>query len=999
MSSSTAVIHPHHSQLAKADASNREDESTATEPASFSLPFDPLRVADAIYRWLWAAFLLGSILAVLFGFVASKKFETRHIASAQLIKLAPQNSLRQSEGGDPYTPHEVSIPNMVAMMWSGPVLEGAVTRMEGLMNEGALRAGLSVNPQRNTDIIHVSINSDQDRKTSLVALEAYLGEVLEFSRSIQQHDAGTMAGLLKKEIDQAESEIDRLNAELLAYAKKEDIVDPDKQTDALLGELANHNLRYQEIRLDHETLDLRIGEIEDELAKVSPAAAKLHEAREELAALQLRYTDEHPTLQNALATVRSLELEAEAEIQKPATASQPPRPGENAIAESLYLDLIKLRGEKRALAEQLEKLDEVRLAVGEKLDQLPRKSVELARIRARRVAAETSRNLLAARLREATLVKDSAEGAFRLLSKDRFEDVAVMTPTQKTMLAAGAGFAGGAGLIVFLSVVSIFLSNRIQSADDLKRITKLPVLGHVEAMTLEDPVARKEWAFTTWTRLLPQLRRAESCEAKVCGLLTSHESALPALLAEAAARRGASALLVSRTKTEHSVSLESALDVTERILEVLTERPEKILHIHVEDDWEWNAAQRSQFLDAVNDWTSSSQLVILIELPDPGAPETLLLAENLPNLLWIGKGLEKVAPCSEQTRLYDAAGCSLTGALLEECPTYSLRPLQKLERFQKLAVTAGIALASFLPATHLEAATPVLLGAGDKVNIRFAGEPELSREGVTVGPDGTLTYLQAQAIPAAGLSIDGLRTVLNRELSRYYRNIRITVTPHLFRSQRVYVLGKIVKKGAIQLERPMKVTDVVAAAGGLETGLFQQNTVELADLRRSFLIRGGKRLNVDFEALFFRGDMSQNLSVAAGDYLYFPSANSNEIHVFGNVKMQGTQGLLAHTSVHSAIAQAGGFSEKAYRKRILVIRGSLENPETFVVDMQRTLTARDTGFRLEPKDIVFIADHPWARAEELLGIALDTFCQGTVSSWAGANIGPIINGPLLPQRR
>jgi protein involved in polysaccharide export with SLBB domain len=267
---------------------------------------------------------------------------------------------------------------------------------------------------------------------------------------------------------------------------------------------------------------------------------------------------------------------------------------------------------------------------------------------------------------------------------------------------------------------------------------------------------------------------------------------------------------------------------------------------------------------------------------------------------------------------------------------------------------------------------------------------------VYVGPDGNLTYLQAQNIRAAGLTIDELRTKLMTDLRRYYKNLLLVVTPMTFQSRKVYVLGKVVKKGAINIDRPLTVLEVVAEAGGLETGLFQQNTVELADLGRSFLMRGNKRMPVDMEALFLRGDMKQNIEVKPDDYLYFPSANSNEIYVLGDVKMQGTQGLLAHTSVHSAIAQAGGFTPKAYTRRVLVVRGSLDKPEAFTVNMDDILNARENGFRLQPKDIVYIADKPWARAEELLSFAVNAFLQGAVSGWAGANVGPMIKQAILP---
>jgi protein involved in polysaccharide export with SLBB domain len=295
----------------------------------------------------------------------------------------------------------------------------------------------------------------------------------------------------------------------------------------------------------------------------------------------------------------------------------------------------------------------------------------------------------------------------------------------------------------------------------------------------------------------------------------------------------------------------------------------------------------------------------------------------------------------------------------------------------KLALTTLALLFSWVAAVPAQSDV-LTLGPGDAVNISVPGRPEYARNQVAVGPDGCLTYLQAQNLRAAGLSIDQLRSKLMMELRRYHKNLIVVVTPMTFQSRKVYVLGKVVKTGAINLDRPMTVLETIAEAGGLETGLSQQNTVELADLGRSFLMRGKARVDVDMEALFYKGDMTQNVLVQPDDYLYFPSSSSNEIYVLGNVKRQGTQGLLANTSVHSSIAQAGGFTPRAYTQRVLVVRGSFDNPQTFTVDMAAMLEGREKGFRLEPKDIVFVADKPWARAEELLSFALNAFTQGAM---------------------
>ena len=966
---------------------SRPSPSTAlaAQPAQgFRLPFDPLRLIDAMFARRWLALAAGVLTAGLLGYAGWKHFETHHVAMAQLIKQAPSTALRQGEGGDPYQPHDMTIPTFVALMRSGPVMESAVKTLGGKMSEAQLRAGLTITPERNTDIIRVTMNSDKDGTTALEGLRAYVDEVLRLTRDMQQRDAAEMNRFLKQQIALSEQDQVKVNEELLEYGKREHLVDAEKQIDAWLGELGNYSLKYEGTRLDFETLDLKITSIEHELAKVSPAAAKLQTVRDELAHLQLRYTDEHPSVLEAKERVKALEADLKGESPH---LDSPPKPGESAVAESLYLDLVKLRSEKQVLGEQLSKLSAVRDELNERLSQLPRKAMDLARIKSRKASLENAKGLLVARQREAALSEENAQGSFRLLSMARDQDVSVERPTKKLGMVVAGGFAGAAGLLALAFGLLALLDPRLLSTADLKRATNLPVLGSLRADTGMTSAEAEEWAFRTWTNLHPSLVSKVSGGPIICGLLSEVPGLMPLLLGAAAARRGASVIVVSRQPGQvPSEPLSSALEAPGMILQRLGREPEEVVHLCPDPDWQWTAQQRQHWTAALAHWSSARNTLVLVELTEPDRAETLLVAERLQNLLWVGSGsTTQVSAVQRQIQIYRAAGCRMVGALLDQAPAFRLGLLNKL--------AVATLLMGLVPA---HAAESTRLGAVDIVNLTIAGQPELQRTGVTIGPDGTITYLQAQGIHASGLTIDELRASLNAELSRFYKNAIVIVTPNLFQSDKVYVLGKIVKKGAITLTRPLTILEVVAEAGGLETGLFQQNTVELADLGRSLLVRGANRMPVNMEALFLHGDMSQNIQVQAGDYLYFPSANSNEIYVLGDVKMQGTQGLLAHTSVLSAITQAGGFTPKAYTRRVLVVRGSLDKPQTFVVNLNEALSARAPGFRLEPKDIVYVTDKPWARAEELMGFAVNAFMQGAVSGWATTNVGPLIKRAILP---
>jgi protein involved in polysaccharide export with SLBB domain len=317
------------------------------------------------------------------------------------------------------------------------------------------------------------------------------------------------------------------------------------------------------------------------------------------------------------------------------------------------------------------------------------------------------------------------------------------------------------------------------------------------------------------------------------------------------------------------------------------------------------------------------------------------------------------------------------------------------------ATTAGGSTNFALSATSAIKRAPwqqhLTLGAGDVLSFAlFVNDAtEQPKENVVIGPDGRVSYLQAQDVMAAGLTVDELRAKMDAELGKYYRTPKTIIIPAAVHSKKYFVLGAVVNKGVFAFDRPLTIIEAIGRAGGLQTGVFERNTVELADLPHSFLVRQGQRVPVDFEKLFQQGDLSQNVPLEPDDYLYFASANSNEIYVLGEVLTPGTLNFIPNASVISAIASRGGFTRKAFTRKVLVVRGTLSHPETFVVDTSTALSGKSLDFKLQPKDIVFVSGKPWQKAEDLLDEAATSFLQGVIITWTGIHAGPLITRPFL----
>ncbi|MCL5097562.1 MAG: SLBB domain-containing protein [Candidatus Omnitrophica bacterium] len=293
------------------------------------------------------------------------------------------------------------------------------------------------------------------------------------------------------------------------------------------------------------------------------------------------------------------------------------------------------------------------------------------------------------------------------------------------------------------------------------------------------------------------------------------------------------------------------------------------------------------------------------------------------------------------------------------------------------------------------------LGPGDVLNISLYGQLDSVRPGLFIGPDGRLTYLQAQDIEASGLTVDELRGRLETVLAKYYLAPRVIIIPAAYNSKKYCILGNVNQKGVYQLDHPVTIIEAIAKAKGFMNSFEQRNTLLLADLSRSFLIRKTgagqfEKVNIDFEALFLRGDLSQNKALAPDDYLYFPPLDLQEVYVLGEVLAPGISPFVRDLTAIRAITSRGGFTNRAYKRKILVIRGSLSQPRTFIVNVSDILAARAPDFRLEARDIIYVSRDPWSKVEDLLQMALSSYTRAIVVAWTGRNVGPITDEPFVP---
>ena len=261
---------------------------------------------------------------------------------------------------------------------------------------------------------------------------------------------------------------------------------------------------------------------------------------------------------------------------------------------------------------------------------------------------------------------------------------------------------------------------------------------------------------------------------------------------------------------------------------------------------------------------------------------------------------------------------------------------------------------SQLEAIRNEPVKEFRLGKGDVLRVSVYDESDLTLDAIPVRPDGRISFPLIGEVLAEGFTADEIRADMTDRLSQFLVDPKVSVVVQHYKSQQYTIVGQVVNPGAYALDTNVMLTQALAMAGGLNTGNFHATTVELADLQHSFIARNGEMLPIDFVALFRGGDLRYDIPLRAGDYIYIPSGLSQEIYVLGEVKNADMFAFKEGMSLTKALVISRGFTRLADTDRVHLIRGSLTDPELYVVDLDDIYDGRVRDVYLEPGDIVFV---------------------------------------------
>jgi polysaccharide export outer membrane protein len=171
----------------------------------------------------------------------------------------------------------------------------------------------------------------------------------------------------------------------------------------------------------------------------------------------------------------------------------------------------------------------------------------------------------------------------------------------------------------------------------------------------------------------------------------------------------------------------------------------------------------------------------------------------------------------------------------------------------------------FLAPCSADAEPNYRLNPGDKLLISVWHEENLKEE-VLVLPDGTVSFPLIGHIPAAGKTIEELRTALTEAIAEFIPEPAVDVSLLAAEGNVIYVVGEVTRPGPYVMTRPMDVLQALTTAGGL-TMFADQNDIRI--LRRG--TDGKTRLiNFSYGDVADGEKLETNIILQSGDTIIVP---------------------------------------------------------------------------------------------------------------------------------
>lgn len=226
-----------------------------------------------------------------------------------------------------------------------------------------------------------------------------------------------------------------------------------------------------------------------------------------------------------------------------------------------------------------------------------------------------------------------------------------------------------------------------------------------------------------------------------------------------------------------------------------------------------------------------------------------------------------------------------------------------------------------------------ILGPHDVLQIDALGRTDFSAK-AEVGSDGTIQLPLLGTVTASDRSALQLRDEITAALQKggYFSKPIVQVVVISYASRYVTVLGNVRAPGLIPMDRPYRLSEILARVGGIGEGG--------ADY---IIVRSGKGADHRYATKdLATGDDLADPYAQPGDKIFNPKADI--FYIKGHVKTPGAYPLTPDMTLIMAVARGGGVTDQGSEDDINIIRNNVKTEP------------KDLNIKIEPDDVIDVGE-------------------------------------------
>lgn len=254
----------------------------------------------------------------------------------------------------------------------------------------------------------------------------------------------------------------------------------------------------------------------------------------------------------------------------------------------------------------------------------------------------------------------------------------------------------------------------------------------------------------------------------------------------------------------------------------------------------------------------------------------------------------------------------------------------------------------FSPASKFTGKDAFRLGPEDILEVSVWGNKELTTV-MPIRPDGLISYPLIGDIMAQGLTPAELKSKITDALRTFITDASVTVVVKQINSIKISIAGEVNKPGTFSVNRPISLLHLFSLAEGF---------TEKADLKKSYLLRNGKKLGLNIYRLVREDDFSQNVKLKHNDLVFIHDNFKNRINIMGEVEKPQVVNFREGMTVLDAVLLAEGLTDIARAQGTKIYRrgGRGGKFRTIKIDLDKVISGGDLSknIRLQPGDIIHI---------------------------------------------